>query len=148
MDLLSLTRAVRVFTWFLSQSLNVGGLGYQFFLVPFLLLAIGLVVAWKFASLDRRRLWVLLILPAFWILTGLLGGFYWKDFSHVPPQNPPQWVIFMLTFNFVSFPLVGLTTVFLLKGARWFAGISIFMNLYFMITMTLLSGMAISGDWL
>jgi len=148
MDLIPITRALRAFIWFFVQSLNVGGLGYHFFWVPFLVLVVGLVITWKMSSVDRRRLWILLILPVLWILTGLLGGCYWVDWARVPVQYPPPWVLYALNFNILSFLLIGLISVVFLKGARWFASIYFVVNLYFMIAMTFLSSMAVTGDWL
>ena len=143
-----MTHAAYAFVWFLSQSLDVGGLGYEFFWPPFLALLIGLVIAWKVSSVDRRRLWILLVLPALWILTGLLGGFYWIDLARVPIQASPWWVLSALRFNLLLFLMLGIITIFFLKHARWFASICFVINLYFMIAMTFLAGMAVTGDWL
>jgi hypothetical protein len=148
MDLIPITRALQAFAWFLGQSVSVGGLGNYLFWLPFLALVAGLVVAWLTSSVDRRRLWILLVLPALWILTGLLGGYYWMDWARVPVQYPPSWILFALKFNILSFLLVGPISILYLRDARWFASIDFVINLYFTITMTVLSGMAVSGDWL
>jgi hypothetical protein len=148
MDLIPVTRAVHAFVWLLSQSASVGGIGFSFFWPPFLALVLGLAVAWKISSVERRRLWILLILPALWILTGLLGGYYWVDWARVPVQYSPWWVLHALNFNMLSFLLIGLVSIIFLKGARWFASICFVINLYFMIAMTFLSEMAVTGDWL
>jgi hypothetical protein len=136
------------FVWFLRQCLDVGGLGSEFFWPPFLVLVVGLAISWKDSSVDRRRLWILLVLPALWILTGLLGGYYWLDSARLPVQASPWWVHSALEFNLSLFLLVGIITIFFLKHARWFASICFFINLYFMIAMTFLAGMAVTGDWL
>jgi hypothetical protein len=142
------THALYAFVWFLSQSVSLGGVGGAFFWPLFLALIIGLMITWKITSADRRRLWILLILPALWVLTGLLGGYYWVDLAHVPIQRPPPWVPFALKFNILSFLLIGLGSIIFLKGARWLASICFVANLYFMIAMTFLAGMAVTGDWL
>jgi hypothetical protein len=142
------TFTIRAFAWFLSQSVNVGGIGPIFFWPPFLALVAGLVITWKISSIDRRRLWILLILPVLWILTGLLGGYYWVDWARLPVQYPPPWVLYALNFNILSFLLIGLVSIIFLKGARWFASICSVINLYFMVAMTFLSAMAVTGDWL
>jgi hypothetical protein len=136
------------FTWFLSQSFTVGGLGPLFVWVPFLLLVAGLFGAWKISVTQGQRLWILLTLPAIWILIGLLGGYYWIDWQHVPVQHSPPWVQFIVHYGIFAFLLVGLATILYLSGARWFASIYFVINLYFMIAMTLLAGMAVTGDWL
>jgi len=140
--LIPVTRALHAFVWFLSQSVNVGGIGHEFFWPPFWALVAGLVITWKISSIDRRRLWILLVLPALWIWTGLLGGYYWIDWARVPLQDSPRWVLFALKFNILLFLLLGPISIFFLKDARWFASICFVINLYFMITMTILSGMA------
>jgi hypothetical protein len=111
MDLIPVTRAVHAFVWLLSQSASVGGIGFNFFWPPFLALVLGLAVAWKISSVERRRLWILLILPALWILTGLLGGYYWVDWARVPVQYSPWWVLHALNFNMLSFLLIGLVSI-------------------------------------
>jgi hypothetical protein len=142
------TFTLHAFVWFLNQIVNVGGIGPEFFWPPFLALVVGLVISWKFSLIDRRRLRILLILPALWILTGLLGGYYWVDWARVPVQYSPWWVPHALNFNILSFLLIGLVSIIFLKGARWFASICFVINLYFMIAMTFLSAMAVTGDWL
>jgi hypothetical protein len=143
-----ITSAFRAFTWFLLQSSIVGGLGSFFFWVPFLLLVAGLFGAWKISVIENRRLWILLTLPAIWILIGLLGGYYWVDWQHAPAQHSPPWVKFIVGHGIFAFLLIGLATILYLRGARWFASVYFVINLYFMITMTLLASMAVTGDWL
>jgi hypothetical protein len=144
MDLTSITRALRAFVWFLGQISSVGGIGSLWFWLPFLVLVVGLIVTWRTTLIDRRLLWILLVLPALWIVTGLLGGFYWVDGARV--STP--WVPIALQFNLISFLLIGLISIFYLKNARGFAGICFVINLYFMLTMYLLPSMAVTGDWL
>jgi hypothetical protein len=126
----------------------VGGLGWPFFLFPFLAFVAGLYFTWKKAAIDKRRLWILLALPVIWILIGLLGGFYWLDTSQVPVKVSPAWVKFIVNYGIIAYLIAGAALVFHLKGARWFAFIWFLINLYFMLSMTLLSSMAINGVWL
>jgi hypothetical protein len=139
---------VNAFLWFFFQSITVGGLGWPFFLVPFLALIAGLYFTWKKIVGDKGRLWVLLALPAIWILVGLLGGSYWVDTSQVPVQQSSAWVQFIVNYGIFAFLIAAATIIFYLKGARWFASIWSFINLYFMLSMHLLAGMAITGVWL
>jgi uncharacterized membrane protein len=81
-------------------------------------------------------------------LTGLLGGYYWVDWAHTPVQRSPSWVLFAVKWNLLSFVVIGLMTIAFLQGGRWFASICFLINLYFMVAMTFLSGMAVTGDWL
>jgi|SRR5712664_3634372 len=148
MDLIPITRALHAFTWFFGQSLNVGGLGYHFFWVPFLVL-----VCWTYDHLENvigrsspaldtsdpscvvdfdgvaRR-----------ILLGRLGTRAGSIFSLVGPSRVK------LQHTFFSSDRLG--KYHFLKGARWFASICFVINLYFMIAMTFLSEMAVTGDWL
>jgi hypothetical protein len=134
--------------WFMLQSVTVGGLGVPFFLAPFLALVAGLYFTWKKIAGDRGRLWVLLVLPAIWILVGLLGGSYWVDWQATPVQTAPAWVKFLVNYGIFAFLIAAAAIIFYLKGARWFAFIWFLMNLYFMLSMTLLAGMAVTGVWL
>lgn len=136
------------FMWFLSQATTVGGLGLRFFWPPLIGLIVGLFVTWKISAIERRSLWILFIFPTFWIMTGLLGGYYRLDLSHVPVLKSPQWVQFIAGYSIFAFLLFALITIIYLKGGRWFASIWIVINLYFMIIMTLLASMAVTGDWL
>jgi hypothetical protein len=140
--------ALRAFTWFLSQSVTVGGLGSIYFWLPFLVFFAGLFGAWKISKIERRRLLILLILPTIWILIGLLGGYYWVDLKQVPTQLSPPWVRFIVGYGVFAFLPVGLASIIYLKGARIFALIFFAINLYFMLAMTLLASMAVTGDWL
>ncbi len=135
--------AFRAFAWFLSQT--VGGL---VFWIPFLLLVYGLFGALKISVTESRQLWILLTLPAIWILTGLLGGYYWVDWQHVPVQHSPPWVQLIVSYSIFVFLLAGLATILYLRGARAFASIYFLLNLYFMIAMWFLAGMAVTGNWL
>ncbi|MEH2480182.1 magnesium-transporting ATPase (P-type) [Nitrobacteraceae bacterium AZCC 2146] len=146
--MLPVASAFRAFVWFLWQSSIVGGLGSLFFWVPFLLLVAGLFGAWKISEIERKQLWILLTLPAIWILVGLLGGYYWVDWQHVPMQRSPPWVQFIVGYGIFAFLVVGLATIIYLKGARWFASVYFVINLYFMLTMTFLASMAVTGNWL
>ncbi|HET6839348.1 MAG TPA: hypothetical protein VFH41_06385 [Bradyrhizobium sp.] len=144
----STVHAFHIFTWFLAQSVIVGGIGSEFFWSPLLALIVGLAIAWKRMTVDRRPLWILFLLPALWIFSGLLGGYYWMDWARAPVQYSPGWVLFALKYSLLAFFLVGLLSIIFLRGARWFATLCFVINLYFMITMTLLSSMAVTGDWL
>jgi hypothetical protein len=141
-------RVFQAFVWFLRQTVAVGGLGYAWFGLPFLALLLLLLYLWRRSSIDRRWLWLLLMPPAQWILTGLLGAYYWIDWAQVPVQRAPGWVLPALQVNALLFFAVGLVCVLYLKGARWFAGVYWTINLYFMLSMNLLAAMAVTGDWL
>ncbi len=136
------------FGWFLQQTVAVGGLGYVWFGPPFLALLLLLLFLWKRSSIEGHRLWILLIPPVQWVLTGLLGAYYWVDWARVPLQRAPGWVLPALQVHAFIFFVVGLICVLYLKGARWFAGVYWTINLYFMLGMQLLAAMAITGDWL
>jgi hypothetical protein len=145
--MLHLQSTFRAFMWFLSQSATVGGLGSLYFWLPFLLLATGLLGTWKISGIEKRRLWILLTLPAIWIFIGLIGGYYWVDTRQMPMQNSPPWVQFVASYSIFAFLLVGLAIIIWLKGMRQFASIYFIVNFYFMIAMTLLAGMAVTGNW-
>ncbi len=79
---------------------------------------------------------------------GLLGGYYWLDLRHVLVLQPPPWVQFIVNYGIFAFLLVGLITIIYLRGARLFASVFFVINLYFMIAMNVLAGMAVTGNWL
>lgn len=138
--------AIHTFTFFLA--LAVSGFGSPFFWLPLLLLIAGLFGAWKLSEIESRRLWVLLTLPAIWVLTGLLGGYFWVDWQHMPVQRSPPWVLSIIGNAVYAFLIVGLGSILYLEDGRWFASIYFVINLYFMIAMEFLAGMAVTGNWL
>ncbi|MDB5597396.1 MAG: hypothetical protein JWM36_4357 [Hyphomicrobiales bacterium] len=83
-----------------------------------------------------------------WIIIGLLGGYYWGNWQHIPAQPSPPWVKFVVAYGIMAFLPIGLATIVYLKGARLFASIYFLINSYFMLSMSLLSSMAVTGDWL
>jgi len=141
-----LTAAFRIFFWFLSQAVFVGGVGFVYFIVPFLLLVAVLVRSY-IQKKDRQRLLPLIIvLPLIWIFLGLWGGFFWSEPNHV--SGNPAWVGYPLQVApWLFFLLIGFF-LWRLKGARLFVVCYALINFYFSATMLLLAGMAISGDWL
>lgn len=138
--------AIHTFTLFLA--LAVSGFGSPFFWLPLLLLIAGLFGAWKLSEIESRRLWILLTLPAIWVLTGLLGGYFWVDWQHMPVQRSPPWVLSIIGNAVYAFLIVGLGSILYLEDGRWFASIYFVINLYFMIAMEFLAGMAVTGNWL
>jgi hypothetical protein len=144
-----LLNAGRAFAWFLYQSSAVGGLGTALFWIPFLLSIASLAFAFHHSDYETRpKFWFLLALPAMWIFIGLWGGYFWIDWAKKPFVPNPAWVLLPVRWGIWVFLLLGIAAVAYLQGGRWFAAIFFVINLYFMLSMLLLSGMAITGDWL
>ncbi|MEX2127939.1 MAG: hypothetical protein WD871_06800 [Xanthobacteraceae bacterium] len=96
----------------------------------------------------RSRFWVLPVLPFLWIFVGLWGGYFWLDWQKRPLVPNPDWAIYPVWGLLWAFLALGAATIVYLKGGRAFAIIYFSINLYFLLAMSLLSGMAISGTWL
>ena len=141
-------RVIQAFVWFLQQTVAAAGLGYVWFGLPFLAFILLLLFLWRKSSINGRWLWLLLIPPAQWGLTGLLGAYYLVDWARVPVQRAPGWVLPALHANALLFCVVGLVCVLCLEGARWFAGVYWTINLYFMLSMNLMAVMAVMGEGL
>jgi hypothetical protein len=144
----SIERAVMAFSWFIRQSSTVGGLGASNFWIPFLILIVFLIWAFRRAEIERRKVWILSLFPLMWICIGLLGGLYWVDWQQKPIQHPPPWVNFFVTYGLVVFLITAAIAIWYLRGARLLASIFIAIHLYFMVAMSFLAGMAVTGVWL
>lgn len=134
---------------FVLQAVFLGGLGIVFFVVPFLLLLLGMVVSLRRAPKGswRRLLPVIVALPAIWIFVGLWAGMFWYDWAHPGPRNP-AWVVFpVIIAPWLSILIAGFFLI-RIAGVRLFTACYAVVNLYFTLAICLLAGMAISGSWL
>jgi hypothetical protein len=112
-------------------------------------LSVALVWAVLHAKPEARsRFWVLPVLPLVWVSIGLWGSYFWLDWEKKPVVQNPEWVAYPVSVLFCTFLVLGVALITYLRGARVFAVIYFLMNLYFVLAMSLLSGMAISGTWL
>ena len=146
----ALRSVVGAFVWFLKESVIVGGSGARYFVVPFAILVVGLVVTFPYRDVDaRRRLPAFLVaLPAIWVFAGLWGGFFWNDWQHKPYVPNPGWTqIPIIVAPWLSLIVCGVFTR-RAKGARWFATAYALINLYFTLFMSFMSIMAVTGTWL
>jgi hypothetical protein len=141
--------AFRAFFWFVYQTVTVGGLGAVYFFIPFAILAVLVAVGFvrQQAGTRRRLLSLVVALPAIWILMGLWGAVFWFDWAH--PKTPnPRWITYPpLAALFLSLMAVAYFCI-RLRGARTFAAAYGLINIYFTLSMYLLSEMAVTGDWL
>jgi hypothetical protein len=119
--MVNILSAIYRFTLFLL--LTVSGFGSPFFWLPHVLLVAALFGAWKLSAIESRRLWILLTLPAIWVLTGLLGGYFWVDWQNVPVQRSPPWVLSIVGNALYAFLIAGLGCILYLEDGRWFASI-------------------------
>jgi hypothetical protein len=146
-----ISRTLGGFGWFLWQSSTLGagrGAGALFFWLIFVVLVGVLVHALRNIHSEMRpRLWLLAVLPALWIFIGLWGSFFWVDWRGSAPRNP-AWVIQVVNWMPVAFILTGVAIILYLRGARLAATIWFIINLYFLVAMAFLSGMAVTGVWL
>ena len=133
---------------FIMQAVLVGGLGPVFFAVPFLLLLLGMIVSLRRAPPGSGMLLLpmIVILPAIWIFVGFWGGIFWYDWVGRGPANPPWVGIPSAVAPWLSLLVSGFYSI--IPGVRLFTVCYAAVNLYFTLAMSLLSAMAISGNWL
>ena len=141
--------AVRAFVWFLWQCSVVGGLGAPLFWIAAIGLTSAMVISFrKSPATVRGRFWLLAVLPISWIAIGLWGGYFWVDTSPNKYHPNPPWVSWPVNYGLWMFIALSVLLVLLLRQGRTFAALFALANLYFMLGMTLMAGMAISGTWL
>ncbi len=149
MTLTALDRTLWGFVWFLHQCMIVGGIGAIWFWVPAISLIVLLVIAIRRSPAEtRKRFWWLAALPAMWIFIGLWGSYFWLDLGKHPVTRNPAWVDWPIEFGLWVFLALAATLVFYLKNGRTFTVLFTALNLYFVLGMTLLATMAVSGKWL
>ena len=144
-----MAKALAPFVWFLWQSSVVGGYGAVWFWPPFVALSVALV--WTFVRAEPIEHWklaLLALLPMVWIFVGIWGGYFWLHWERPPVVPNPAWVLYPVKFGIWVYLALAIGLVAYLRGARWFAALFALLNLYFMLTMTFLAGMAVTGDWL
>ena len=98
--------------------------------------------------LERWKFALLAILPALWIFIGLWGGYFWLDWQHKPAVLNPNWVLYPINFGLWIYIACAAGLIAYLSGARLFATLFALLNLYFMVAMTFLASMAVTGTWL
>jgi hypothetical protein len=133
--------ALAAFAGLFLQSVFVFGL---FFWIPCAAILAGLV--WTFVRAEPIPHWklsLLALLPAIWIFVGLWGGYFWR---HSEPN--PEWVLYPLRVGIWVFSALAIGLIVCLREARWFVLLFILLNFYFMLAMTMLASMAVTGDWL
>ena len=132
------------FLWFLKSSVQNAVVW-----VPLSALLVALFIAYRRSEpFDRRRYFLLLIPPALWIFIGLWGSFFWIDVQKKPFVPNPEWVHQVIVVNLLAFLLSGIGLIIYLRGARVFATIYLIINLFFVLAMSFLASMAITGTWL
>lgn len=147
--MLHLLGALRAFLWFFWQCSIVGGIGAIWFWIPFVCVVALLVLNFRRTpSATRRRFWLLLLLPAIWMFVGVWGGYFWLDWQRKPFIRNPAWVNWPVDCGFWLFLLIAMILIGYLRNGRTFATLFALVNLYFMLGMSLLAGMALSGTWL
>jgi hypothetical protein len=60
----------------------------------------------------------------------------------------PAWVLYPVYFGILLFLAYAIAMIVYLRGARWFVALFALPNLYFMLAMSFLAVMAVTGDWL
>jgi hypothetical protein len=117
--------------------------------IPLTLLAMATgVVLWRSEPIEFWKYSLLLPLPLLWIFVGVWGGFFWVDWTAKPFVPNPQWVgsVVLLAVGLYVASSIALTVY--LRGIRLFVTLFAVLNLFFMLAMSALAMMAISGDWL
>jgi hypothetical protein len=149
MILLTLDRMLWGFIWFLNQCTIVGGIGAIWFWFPTISVMALLVIAFRRSPPGvRSRFWWLAALPAAWTFVGLWGGYFWLVTDKHPISRNPAWVSWPVESGLWVFVALAAILIFYLKNGRTFAVLFTALNLYFMLAMSFLAAMAVSGDWL
>jgi hypothetical protein len=139
----SVSGTLAIFGWFLWQASIVGGLGAAFFWIPFLLLVAAVSWAFVHAVADRRKLWLLVLLPMTWIFVGLWGA----AFERAGLPNP-TWATYPITTALLVYLAITAILIWYLRGAFLLTSLFAVLNLYFLFAMMFLASMAVSGIWL
>jgi hypothetical protein len=137
------------FFWFLRQSIVVGGLGARWFVLGLIIGIAALVWAYRRAEpVPARKLLLLVLLPAVWIFMGLWGDYFWMRWEHTPVIRNPRWVLIVVDAGIWIYLAIAAALILYLREARLFVVTFALLNFYFVLTMTLLASMAVTGDWL
>jgi hypothetical protein len=137
------------FGWFMRQGIQVGGPGNAWFWIPFV--ALGAGCTWAYVRARPILPWklsLLALLPLIWISVGVWGGHFWLNWEKTPFVKNPDWVIYPVKFGIWAFLAIAAGLMVYLREAWLFVLLFIGVNLYFMLSMTLLAGMAVTGTWL
>ena len=141
-------KAFSTFVWFLNQCVTVGGLGVQWFASGFVIVCVLLSTLYLRAPVEvRKRFLGLLVLPLIWTFIGLWGAYFWLDWQKSGAHNP-GWTQWPPMYGLWAFAIAALVVIVYARGGRLFAAVFSLANLYFMLGITLLSHMAVTGEWL
>jgi hypothetical protein len=88
------------------------------------------------------------VLLALWILVGLWGGFFWVDVRPGTYHPNPWWVVWPVQYGVFVFIAVAAFLIIRMQQGRTFTALFAALNLYLMVGMTFMAGMAVSGTWL
>lgn len=90
----------------------------------------------------------LVALTTVWAFIGLWGAYFWLDLGKQPITRNPAWVSWPSEFGLWAFIALAAALIFYLKNGRIFAMLFTALNLYFVLGMSLLAAMAVTGKWL
>jgi hypothetical protein len=99
-------------------------------------------------NLVRSRFWWLAILPACWIFVGLWGGYYSVDVTSGVYSPNPSWVLWPISNGWAVYLALAVLLVAFMPQGRFFAALFAALNLYLMLAISFLAGMAVTGQWL
>jgi hypothetical protein len=116
-------------------------------LVPLILLFLGLIYSHHRAvPIGGQKYWILSVLPLMWVFVGFWGSHFWRaPQADLAGSNPP-WVPYVIGASVLIFVLYGLVMIAYFRGARWFATLYFSFNLYFMLSLSFFSSMAVIGE--
>jgi hypothetical protein len=96
-------------------------------------------------ELLRRKLRVLLLLPAIGIFMFLWAALFGRGMGH-PELRLPEWVNYPEYGALAALLFLSVYYVYRLRGARLFVIAAAICNMYFIMAVSLTVGMIISGD--
>jgi hypothetical protein len=112
-------------------------------------LVAALIFRWPFQNeLWKKDYWpaflTLLLIPA----TTAIGVLGWIDPSVVPRPQPSALLVWTNNGLFIASIAFGIFWVYRMKGLRWFALSFMLIQLWILMGVGFIAGMALSGDWL
>jgi hypothetical protein len=106
------------------------------------------VVFWRSEPVQFWKYLLLLTLPLLWIFVAIWGGLFSVDWQAKPFVPNPQWVGLVVLLAIGLYVTGSIALIVYLRGIRLFVTLFAVLNLFFMLAISALASMAISGDWL
>ena len=112
-------------------------------------LVAALIHKWPFhPERWKKGYWLAFLSLLFIPATTVVGVVGWIDPGMVPRPKPNAVLVWVDNGLFIAFILLGIFWVYRMKGLRWFALSIVLIQLWILMGVGFMTGMALSGDWL